>query len=53
MSHVFIYVNLKKKGKKKIAFLECYAVALHFLQITIVIIHFISIMYSKIDILQY
>ena len=34
MLQVFIYVNLKKKGTK-MAFLECYAVALHFLQIII------------------
>ena len=34
MLHVFIYVNLKKKGTK-MAFLDCYAVALHLLQIKI------------------
>ena len=34
MLHVFIYVNLEEKGTK-MAFLECYAVVLNFLQITI------------------
>ena len=52
MLHVFIYVNLQKKGTK-MAFFYCYAVALHFCKSELVIIHFISIMYSKIDVLQF
>ena len=52
MLHVFIYVNLTKKVTK-MAFFDCYAVALHFLQIRICDYSFYFNNVSNIDILHY
>ena len=53
MLHVFIYVHLKKKGTKKWLFWSVMLLHFIFCKLQFVIIHFISLMYSKIDILQY
>ena len=53
MLHVFIYVNLQKKKVQKVAIFTVMLLHFFFCKLECVIIHFISIIYSKIDILHF
>ena len=53
MLHVFIYVYLKNKGTKNCLFGLLCCCTYFFYKLEFVFVHFISIMYIKIDILHY